>query len=113
MRKYKVIALSVGGRANKIHESGDVVHENHFAPGRAEELVAKGFLKPIGEADESEDPKLGSGNDDGTGVDLTPMGKITVEQLKADLLQRGIVFEPNAKKQALYDLWTESHPDFN
>ena len=47
MKQYTVIALSVGGRGNKIFSSGDTVFENNFIPGRAEELVKQGFLKPV------------------------------------------------------------------
>lgn len=109
MKKYKVIALSVGGRANKIHESGDIVHENHFDTGRAEELVSKGFLKPIGEASEAENPgNLASGDDNRVSVELTPFAKITVEQIKSDLTARNVGFDPSAKKGQLYDLWVES-----
>lgn len=51
MRKFRVKALSVGGRGNKIYDSGDIVTENNFAPaGKADELVKKGFLEPIEEA---------------------------------------------------------------
>lgn len=45
MKQYTVIALSVGGRGNKIFSSGDTVSENDFIPGRAEELVQQKFLK--------------------------------------------------------------------
>lgn len=47
MKKYEVIALSVGGMANKIFKSKEVVREDQFKPGRAEELVLQGFLKPL------------------------------------------------------------------
>lgn len=47
MKKYKVIALSVGGLGNKIFNAGDIVLENNFIPGRADELVKQGFLEPI------------------------------------------------------------------
>lgn len=43
-KTYRVIALSVGGLSNKIFESGDVVTEDNFLPGRAAELVAQQFL---------------------------------------------------------------------
>lgn len=49
MKKYKVIALSVGAMSNKIFRSGDIVSENAFPPGHAEELVKDGFLEPVTE----------------------------------------------------------------
>lgn len=45
--EYKVVSLSVGGRGNKIYNSGEIVTDANFIEGRAEELVAKGFLKRI------------------------------------------------------------------
>jgi hypothetical protein len=45
MQQYKVIALSVSGRSNKIFKSEDVVKESDFAPGMAEQLVKRGFLR--------------------------------------------------------------------
>lgn len=47
-RKYKVVALSVAGRRNKVYKVHDVVYETDFPHGVAEQLVKKGFLNPIG-----------------------------------------------------------------
>lgn len=44
---YKVIALSVGGRRNKIFKSGDEVTADDFPPGTCPDLVAKGFLEEV------------------------------------------------------------------
>lgn len=44
--EYKVIALSVGGRFNKVYHNGDIVSDNCFEVG-AKELVNQGFLQPI------------------------------------------------------------------
>jgi len=41
-----VIALSVGGKNNKVFKSQDIVNENNFSSS-VDELVAKGFLKEI------------------------------------------------------------------
>lgn len=49
MKKYKVIALSVGAKSNKIFSAGDQVSEDAFEEGVADELVKKGFLKDIDE----------------------------------------------------------------
>jgi hypothetical protein len=51
MKQYKVIALSVGGRANKIFSAGDSVNEDNFIPGRADKLEKLGFLKSTGSND--------------------------------------------------------------
>ncbi len=47
MAQYKVIALSVGGKGNKIFNSGDTVTELNFPEGNAAKLVEEGFLEPI------------------------------------------------------------------
>jgi len=47
MKSYKVIALSVGGKSNKIFECGQVVNEDAFEEGHAEILTSKGFLEPV------------------------------------------------------------------
>jgi hypothetical protein len=53
MKLYKVKALSVGAKGNKIFNSGDTVKETNFAPGRADELVKLGFLEDLGEDESS------------------------------------------------------------
>jgi hypothetical protein len=50
MRKFKVIALSVGGLGNKIFNAGETVLENNFEEGHADILVRKGFLSEDGKA---------------------------------------------------------------
>lgn len=47
MPNYKVIALSVGGKGNKIFNSGDIVTELNFPEGNAAKLVEEGFLELI------------------------------------------------------------------
>lgn len=47
MPNYKVIALSVGGKGNKIFNSGDIVTELNFPEGNAVKLVEEGFLELI------------------------------------------------------------------
>lgn len=51
MKRYKVTALSVGGKSKKLFESGDEVTEDQFEVGRAQQLAEQGFLKLIGEDD--------------------------------------------------------------
>lgn len=47
--KYTVIALSLGGKGNKIFNSGDTVTDANFPEGNAIELVKKGFIKAVDE----------------------------------------------------------------
>lgn len=56
MAKYTVIALSVGGKGNKIYHSGDTVTDECWSEGRAKELEAQGFLKLIKEEKEVKKP---------------------------------------------------------
>lgn len=51
MKKYKVIALSVGADSNRIFSAGEEVFADAWAdPNMAEELVKQGFLEPLAEA---------------------------------------------------------------
>ena len=45
-KSYKVIALSVGGKNNKVFKSGDIVDGSKFSAD-ANDLVEKGFLEPV------------------------------------------------------------------
>lgn len=47
MAKYKVICLSVGGLGNKIFKSGDIVTDDNFPEGNAQELVKGKYIEPI------------------------------------------------------------------
>ena len=58
MAKYKVIALSVGGKGNNIFKSGDIVDSSNFDD--ADALVTAGFLEKMEEkksAPKAESPK--------------------------------------------------------
>lgn len=47
MRYFEIVALSVGGRGNRIHNSGSVVREDYFLPNSVNELVRKGSIKLV------------------------------------------------------------------
>lgn len=57
MKKYKVIALSVGGANNMIHKSGDVVSAHHFPDANVEKLINEGFIREWTE-EEAEEERL-------------------------------------------------------
>lgn len=67
MKKYTVIALSVGANSNRIFSAGDEVNEDAFEPGRAEELVEKGFLQRFEDQQEANLESTGDGLNDNTG----------------------------------------------
>ncbi|HYG49620.1 MAG TPA: hypothetical protein VD905_01905 [Flavobacteriales bacterium] len=46
-KEYRVKALNVSGPGKRIYQLGDIVYENNFAEGVAEELAKQGFLEPI------------------------------------------------------------------
>ena|ERR1700761_610002 len=101
LKKYKVIALSVGGLNKKIFNSGDIVSEDNFYEGRADKLVAAGFLQEINSQEEiplsglKEPKKL-------WGIDA-----FDIHDLKINLKNNGIYFDPNSSKQQLYDKYVE------
>lgn len=104
-RKFRVIALSVGGRGNKIYNSGDEVLASNFPDGNADELVTKGFLKEIGEGEGTV-----SGTDAGEGqpeVGKAPIAKVGMKKLKSDLTAAKITYNPDASKEELYELWSK------
>lgn len=131
MKQYKVIALSVGGRANKIFSAGDTVNEEHFIPGRADELEKQGFLKSSGDdgkpapreipeeiAVEVTDPKEGDkvknqptcildGIKDSLGENKDDDGidSISKKDIMKMLTELGIPFEPGSGKKELYELY--------
>jgi hypothetical protein len=130
MRQYKVIALSVGGRANKIFSAGDMVNEDQFIPGRSEELVEQGFLQRTGEipgtvkesSDDievevtqkevpAEEPTSESlldslKNSLGQPSKETPtIDSISRKDITKTLTELGIPFEATASKKELFDLW--------
>lgn len=47
MKHYKVISLSVGGPGNQIFHSGQIVTEEHFLTGQADELVKQKYLQEV------------------------------------------------------------------
>lgn len=57
MRKFRVIALSVGGMNNKVYKSQDVVNEDNFPEGNADKLVKGKFLKELTKAELKKEAK--------------------------------------------------------
>lgn len=117
MKHYKVIALSVGGRANRIFTAGETVTDDDFIPGRANELVEKGFLSFEGETDtivrerqddvevevkQTETPVIVADikNSLGDGID-----SITRKEIIKQLSELGVPFEQSASKKELFDIW--------
>lgn len=133
MKQYKVIALSVGGRANKIFSAGDTVNEDNFIPGRADELEKQGFLKSIGSTDADVTPlssdeietevvkveKLENSEESETSSLLDSLkdslgepGKteVTIDQISRKEIMKtltdlGIPFEPTTGKKELFELY--------
>lgn len=86
-KKYKVIALSVGGARNKVYKSGDIVTAESFPPGNAEKLVATGFIIPV--AIEK-------------AISTSLVDTITAKELKEMLSKLSISFGKNESKVDLY-----------
>jgi len=85
--RYKVIALSVGGKGSKIYHSNDIVTDECWAPGRAQELEQQGFLKMLPE----EQPETEKTIDDWTS-----------KEIKEELDKKGIKYASNEAKPDLY-----------
>jgi hypothetical protein len=83
-KKYKVIALSVGGANNFVYKSGDIVKESNFPVGNADKLAKSGFLLEI--------------------IDTPEVVEITAKELKEILTAKGIEYPKNASKAELLAL---------
>lgn len=96
MKKFKVIALSVGGSNNRIFHSGDIVDESNFPKGNAELLVEKDFLKPIIVEDEIIDEEIVEDE-----LNIDSMNK---KQIIAELEAKNIEFSSSDNKETLFNL---------
>ena len=128
MKKYKVKALSVGGRGKKIFRFGDIVVAENFPDENAEKLVREGFLEPIEENDQklpqtsdvnpnqegsNEGGKEGSDEaNDKSGSDAKTdeltIDTFTKKELCEKLLVKAVPFDPQAKKEDLFNLYKSS-----
>ena len=106
MQKFKVIALSVGGKLNKVFKSGDIVSANDFAA-PIQSFIDGGFLLPI----ESETDQLDMNIDVDADVDHADVkaeieGKtyksFSKDQLIEKLVDCGFSFDPTSSKSILF-----------
>ena len=127
MKRYRVKALSMTGKGKKIYDSGDIVTADDIPDGNAEGKVAEGFLEELVEgtpppsnpgtdappADPSTDePKTEDKSEVDTRQDDQPKGvksleQCTLKQLQADLKALNILFDANATKKELYQIWVD------
>ena len=112
MKKYKVIALSVGGASNKIFRSGDVVTDADFAPGHAEKLVKGGYIKPLEDSPAARLAEIASHGIRIPDVKLPPpppaepvdLERFTKAELSKMLLERGVIAPERANKARLIEM---------
>ncbi len=65
MMKYRVIALSVGGRSNRVFMAGEIVDGSKF-PVNPDDLVKQGFLERVDpETEVTGDQKPYEGSEEG------------------------------------------------
>jgi hypothetical protein len=113
LKRYKVIALSVGGTRNKVFRSGEEVNESQFQDGVADQLVGKGFLELISEDKEvpkkmePQQPQTIEKPKPPTVVEIMSIDNVTRKDMMAFLKTRKIDFEANATKKELYKMWKE------
>jgi len=103
MKQYLVIALSVGGPNNKIYRAKQVVTEDNFRPGRAEELVQLGFLRLLPATSQA---THGNNAHAPAAGGLPAYDDISVKEIKLRLDIMHIEYPLRAVKQELYDLLT-------
>lgn len=96
MAKYKVIALSVGGKKNKIYSSGDVVTESDFPEGNIKFLIDGKYVEEIGGAvtiekvEKEESPTI---------------EEITKKDLISELKAKGFKVDETESKKDLFEKW--------
>ena len=126
MANYKLKALSVSGLGNKVYriEDNQVLTDAHFPAGRAEQLVAAGFLEKVQEgkaADKKtakapapkakeakpEAPKAPAASDKPEAP--KPFEGISYQELKEYLTKKAIPFKPAGEsRKNLYELYVKS-----
>jgi hypothetical protein len=118
--QYKVKALTVGGKNNKIYHSGDIVTSNHFPEGNAKKLVSSGHLIEL-DANEPDtksavskqlsfDSNDGKNSADSTGPQKSE--KITPEKSINDYSKKQLIdlvkymdgFQENMSKTEMFNL---------
>lgn len=98
MAQYKVIALSVGGKGNKIFNSGDTVTELNFPEGNAAKLVEEGFLEPI----DAPEPTVELPAKEVVPVDeapVAPEADAPIEDAPEPTVEEAVKPEPTVKKK--------------
>ena len=130
MKRYKVIALSVGGRNNKVYHLNDEVTDSNFPEGNAKELERQGFLKALDASDEAaglvsefkEEVKtaveefpvapqgsiLAAAASAALGEDEVTIDTHTAKELRIKLEEAGIEVPANAKKTELFERLREA-----
>ena len=126
MQQYRVKALSVGGKNNKIYKSGDVVDAGCFSSS-VSELVAQGFLEPISgglkQESKSESKSTTTTDVDAVDVDVNDGGndaedsavnylpayddiskKVIIDMLESKGLVKNVNFKQSQGKSELYEL---------
>lgn len=101
--QYRVIALSVGGRNNKIFKSGDIVKDVNFPEGNISALVKGGFLEPLNTVK----TKVESDVEPVSELNLKhgmEISEVTKKQIASDLNKLDIEFDPSASKTELFEL---------
>lgn len=88
--KYIVKSLYLGGLGNKVFKSGDEVTEANFPDGNAAKLVQQGYLIEA-------EPQATTDN-------RPAYESITKSDIIEILTYKGIPFNANAEKRALYNL---------
>ncbi len=113
MAKYKVIALSIGGRKNKIFSAGDIVTEENFPSGNIEALVTGKYIEPIldstdfkpeitAEKLEVATDEIPEEKKEDTGLSIDD---VTEDELRTDLKSKGFKVGKHETKEDLFEKW--------
>lgn len=113
MKTYKVLSINVTGLGNTLYFSGDIVKENNFPPGNADDLVLRRHLKVHDEeATEAEPSDADLGNTRNNPDPAAPkpfnkemkFGDHSKEELQNKLLELNVAFKKKDGQGKLFNL---------
>lgn len=99
MEKFRVKALYMGGKGNKIHNSGDILTADQLST-EPEKLIKEGFIEAYKEPSESdEDPAEAKKKE---------FKKLSKAQVTDALVEKNIDYDEKLKKDELFELWLKT-----
>lgn len=106
-KRYFVKSLKISGKGKNVYPNGTEVFDKNFPPGRLAQLVKEKHVRVEESELKSEIKKLDDTSSQTNLLDFekTPIDQISEKQLRKILKNNDVQYEPEASKEALYDLY--------